>query len=407
MIQGRLDRGNAPMTDVRRREWRATSLVLVTPRLAVDLMDRDHRCGREILASRRGEVRLGGTDEFSNMIAKKGVGGSACVLRFLMPRDVLTRELCSRSLIPRGHSGGLLDLRPAFYAVAAVVVLSVLFWLPLVLGITRALRQAVHATREITLGRFDVRGETQRRDELGLLGESINRMAQRLDHLVNGQKNFLADVAHELGSPLGRLQVGAAILQERVSDDLQDAVKDVQEEVQQMGELLGELLDFTKSGLHTREAKIQPVLLSDAVSEAIRREAIGGSIDVEVDETTVVGGDAPLLVKVISNVIRNAMRYAGPDAKIGIVSEVTSAKRVSLRISDDGPGVPPEALLRLGEAFYRPDMARNRPAGGTGLGLSIVRESIEAMGGVVGFANGSPQGFVVTIELNLQEVSAP
>ncbi|GAB5559110.1 MAG: hypothetical protein SynsKO_07570 [Synoicihabitans sp.] len=295
--------------------------------------------------------------------------------------------------------GGLLDLRPTVYAVTAVVVLSLLFWLPLVLGITRALRQATHATKEIARGRFDVRVETNRSDELGLLGESINSMAERLDRLVNGQKKFLADVAHELGSPLGRLQVGAAILRDRVPDDLQESVKDVQDEVQQMGELLGELLDFTKAGLKAREAAIQPVLLVDAVSEAIRREAIGGSIDVDVDETMVVAGDASLLVKVISNVVRNAIRYAGPDAKIEITSRDGEGERVLLSVKDDGPGVPPEALSRLGEAFYRPDSARNRSAGGTGLGLSIVRESIEAMGGLVNFSNANPHGFVVTMEL--------
>ncbi|MBT5902119.1 MAG: HAMP domain-containing histidine kinase [Opitutaceae bacterium] len=295
--------------------------------------------------------------------------------------------------------GGLLDLRPAVYAVAAVVVLSVIFWLPLVVGITRALRQATYATTEIAQGRFKVRVETNRRDELGLLGESINRMAERLDRLVNGQKKFLADVAHELGSPLGRLQVGAAILQDRVPDDLQDSVQDVQEEVQQMSDLLGELLAFTRAGLQARVAVIQPVVLRDAVDQAMRREAVGMDISIDVEAEVVVGGDANLLVKVLSNLVRNATRYAGADAKISIDAVHRAPDWVDLNITDDGPGVPPEALARLGEPFYRPDSARSRELGGTGLGLSIVRESIEAMGGKVSFANGNPRGFIAKIKL--------
>lgn len=295
--------------------------------------------------------------------------------------------------------GGLLELRPAIYAVAVVVVVSVVFWLPLVVGITRALRQATVATTEIARGHFNVRVETKRRDELGLLGESINHMAGRLDRLVNGQKKFLADVAHELGSPLGRLQVGAAILQNRVSDDLQDSVHDVQEEVQQMSDLLGELLAFTRAGLQAREAAIQPVVLRDAVDQAMRREAMGVDVSVEVDSEIVVGGDANLLVKVFSNLLRNAVRYAGTDAKVSVAAESRNSGWVDLRITDNGPGVPAEALARLGEPFYRPDSARSREKGGTGLGLSIVRESIEAMGGKVSFSNDSPHGFIVKIEL--------
>lgn len=299
--------------------------------------------------------------------------------------------------------GGLLELRPTVYAIAVVVVISVVFWLPLVVGITRALRQATAATTEIARGHFNVRVDTQRRDELGLLGESINHMAGRLDRLVNGQKKFLADVAHELGSPLGRLQVGAAILQDRVSDDLQDSVRDVQEEVQQMSDLLGELLAFTRAGLQAREAAVQPVGLREAVDQAMRREAMGVDVSVEVDSEIVVGGDASLLVKVFSNLLRNAVRYAGTNAKVSIGAETRNSDWVDLRIADNGPGVPAEALARLGEPFYRPDSARSREKGGTGLGLSIVRESIEAMGGKVSFANGSPQGFIVKIELKTDD----
>lgn len=293
--------------------------------------------------------------------------------------------------------GLLLDLRPFVWVFLVVVGLSIVFWIPLVAGITRALRQAVAATGEIAQGKFTVRVNTGRRDELGALGESINRMAGRLDSLVNGQKKFLADIAHELGSPIGRMQMGSAILEERVPEELRPAVRDVQEEIQQMSDLLGELLAFTKAGLQARESSIQPVVLRDAVNEAVRREAGAAPIEVDIDPDTLVGGDANLMVKVISNLLRNALRHAGETAKIEIAARTLANHRVEVEISDDGPGVPTEALERLGEPFYRPDAARSRELGGTGLGLSIVRESIEAMGGTVTFANREPRGFSVQL----------
>lgn len=300
--------------------------------------------------------------------------------------------------------GRLLDLRPVVYTVAAVIVLSVLFWLPLVMGITRSLRQAVRATGEIAQGRFDVAVETHRRDELGALGESINLMASRLERLVNGQKKFLADIAHEIGSPLGRLQLGSAILEDRVTEDLKPAVRDVQEEIQQMSDLLGELLAFTKVSLQAREAKIQPVVLKDVVNEALRREASDLQVAIRIKSAMVVGGDAKLLLKVVSNLLRNAVRYGGEVPRIEIEARYAANGRLAVQIHDDGPGVPEDALIRLGEPFYRPDEARSRELGGTGLGLSIVRESIEAMGGRVTFANREPQGFTVTLELNVAAV---
>ena len=295
--------------------------------------------------------------------------------------------------------GRLLDLRPMVYAVGAVMVFSILFWLPLVMRMTASLRSMANATQAIAEGRFDTRVPTDRADEIGALGESINRMAGRLDTLVNGQRKFLADMAHELGSPLGRLQVASSILEERVADELQPQVADVREEVEQMSELLAELLAFTKVGLQMREARLQPVVVRDVIEEAIVREAGASEVARLGLDDLVVNGDARLLVKVMSNLVRNAVRYGGNGVRIEVEARRGENGMVRLVIRDNGPGVPTDALARLGEPFFRPDAARSRQVGGTGLGLSIVRQSVSAMRGRVAFANISPHGFVVTIEL--------
>lgn len=295
--------------------------------------------------------------------------------------------------------GRLLDLRPVAWAVLAALGVSVLFWAPFVIGMTRELRAMMHATGRIAEGRFETRIATRRGDEIGRLGESINQMAMRLDALVNGQKKFLADVAHELGSPVGRLQVGTSILDARVDESLRPAVADVREDVQQMSELIGELLAFTRADLGATAAQVVSVELAPLVAAVLTREAAGATVTVDISAGLRVRADEALLARALGNLVRNAVRHAGDQAQINLAAAPAPNGGVGLTITDDGPGVPAAALARLGEPFYRPDAARTREAGGVGLGLSIVKTTVAAMNGTVRFANRPPRGFEVKIEL--------
>ncbi len=275
---------------------------------------------------------------------------------------------------------------------------SVLLWLPFVLAHSRALRRLGRATEAIAGGRFDTRVPERGRDELAALGASINRMSGRLERLVDGQKRFLGDIAHELGSPLGRMQMGVGILEERAPAELQAAVADVREEVGHMSDLVAELLAFTRAGLLPREAVRAPVELAPLVARAVAREAAADAVAVEVPEGLAALGDSDLLTRAVANLVRNAIRHAGRDGGI-VVRARADGDRVELVVEDGGPGVPPEALARLGEPFFRPESARARETGGAGLGLAIVRSAVEACGGAVAFANREPRGLRVTLRL--------
>jgi len=292
----------------------------------------------------------------------------------------------------------LLGLQVWLLAAGSVVALSVLFWLPLVHSMTGALKRLTVATEQIAEGRFETRVATGRRDELGRLGESVNSMAERLDTLVRGQKRFLGDVAHELGSPLGRLQVAIEVLESRADPSLQGQILDVREEVQQMTTLVNELLAFTKAGLRARPAELSRVELYPLVNDLIAREAADARITVSIAPEITVRADAPMLARALSNLVRNAVRYAGDAGTIVILAR-KEADRVHIEVQDEGPGVPPEALARLGEPFYRPEAARTRETGGVGLGLAIVRSALAACGGEIRFSNRLPHGLRVEIVL--------
>lgn len=288
------------------------------------------------------------------------------------------------------------DLTPWVYGASAAFVFSVLFWLPMVRGITRALGQLTLATERIADGRFDTRVAASRRDELGRLGHAVNLMAARLDTFVTGQKRFLGDISHELCSPLARLQMAVGILEEKDDPVLRAAIADVREEVQQMSALVNELLAFSKAGLRPRDAALAVVDIAPLVGRVLAREdAPNIRLDLAPNLTALAEPD--MLERALGNLVRNAIRYAGA-WPIALTARA-EGREIVLTLSDEGPGVPADALARLGEPFYRPEAARTRESGGVGLGLAIVKSCVEACRGRVTFRNREPRGFEAEIRL--------
>jgi two-component system, OmpR family, sensor histidine kinase CpxA len=292
----------------------------------------------------------------------------------------------------------LLDLAPWLWAGVAAIGVSLLFWLPFVRSLTRDLGRLNRATEAIADGHFEARVPEDRRDELGELGGSVNRMAGRLDRLVAGQKRFLGDIAHELGSPIGRMQVSVEILQQRADPSLHNAITDVREEIDHLSSLVGELLAFTKAGLKARDAVLAPVALAPLADQVISREAANDAVTVSIPASLHARADADLLARAVGNLVRNALRHAGRAANIALRAEA-DGDCVLIIVEDDGPGVPADALARLGEPLFRPEAARTRETGGAGLGLAIVKSCVEACGGTVRFDNRSPRGFRTTLRL--------
>lgn len=320
------------------------------------------------------------------------------ILLPLPPREVgapMTLVVRAKSL----WSGGfLLDPQPWILAGTGALVLSILFWLPIVRGITRDLGRMTDRTEEIAAGRFDHRLALTRRDELGRLAEAIDRMASRLSHHVAGQKRFLGDAAHELSSPLARMQTLLAILETRPPSEQGSYLEDLHEELDEMAGLVNELLAFSRA-LHGRPPRLESAELRPLVDRAWARES-GPEVSLinRVPEKLTVSADAQLLQRAIANLLRNAIRYAGHAGPI-TVEAARDGSHVVITVADVGPGVAPEALPRLFEPFFRPEDSRARELGGTGLGLAIVRTCVDACQGTVSAANRSPAGFEVVMRI--------
>lgn len=312
-------------------------------------------------------------------------------------RPVLARLIVRADRLVSG--GVFLDPGPWWMAGAAVILLSALWWAPFVGSITRAIRQMTAATEQVAQGRFDVTVGADRGDELGRMGEAINGMAQRLEGLVAGQKRFLGDIAHELCSPLARMEMALGVLEQRADPRTRDYVEDVREEVRQMSELVNELLSFSKAGLHSRELPLVAVDVAGMLERVREREAGGQDrVEIEAAAGAIAMAEPDLLARAVGNLLRNALRYAGTSGVIRMRAAIEDGQ-VVIRVQDEGPGVAPEALPRLTEPFFRPDSARTREQGGVGLGLAIVRSCVEACRGTLVLRNREPRGFEGEIRL--------
>ena len=297
-------------------------------------------------------------------------------------------------------NGFFFDPVPWLTATATVILISVLFWIPMVRSITRPLARMTRATEKIARGQFDVSVHEPRADEIGRLASTIRHMAGRLSAFVTGQKRFLGDVAHELGSPIARIQFGLGALEQRVEEKSRRRVRDVLEDVEHLTRLVNELLAFSRADLKAHTVRLETVDLLPIVETAVKRERTASArVDIDIDPRIRVIALEELLVRALANLLRNAVKYAGGAGPITIAAARKNS-HVEIEVRDTGPGVPDDMLDQLFEPFFRPETSRDRDAGGVGLGLAIVKTCVETCNGAVSAANLEPVGFAVKIILN-------
>jgi two-component system sensor histidine kinase CpxA len=288
---------------------------------------------------------------------------------------------------------------PWMIVAVTVILISVLLWIPMVRNITRPLARMTRATENIADGRFDVFIHEPRTDEIGRLAKAINHMTARLSAFVKGQKRFLGDVAHELGSPIARIQFGLGALEQRIGSENRQRVIDVMEDVDHMSRLVNELLAFSRAEMKSNTVELESIDLLPVVQTAIKREhSPADRIVVRIKPGIRVVASSELLTRALANLLRNAVKYAADAGPI----YVTARKRnggVEIEVRDMGCGVPEDLLDQLFEPFFRPEASRDRDTGGVGLGLAIVKTCIETCKGTVTASNIKPRGFAVTIHL--------
>ena len=301
----------------------------------------------------------------------------------------LTLLMISRTIT----GGGLFfDLWPWLCLAAVALIVSALMWMPFVRGITGFIRRLNEAAGSIANGHFNERITHKRNDELGELSCSVNAMAAQLGDYVAQQRRITADVAHELCSPIARMQMALGVVEQRSTPEQATYLKKLDGELQHMAKLVEEVLTFSKAATLTERETAVDFGLRELIEQIVAREAPETEILLHVEDVNLVTLRSAL-DRALGNVLRNAVRYA---SNIEIHARREN-DRIIIQTFDQGSGVPEDSVSRLFEPFYRPEAARSRNTGGSGLGLAITKRCIEACGGNVTARNRTPKGLEIEI----------
>jgi len=246
-----------------------------------------------------------------------------------------------------------------------------------------------------------------RSDELAQLMRDFDRMAERIEALMESQSRLLKDVSHELRSPLARLSVALGLARRHAAPGAEAALNRIELEADRLNQLIQRLLTISRLETGTDGILKTRLSLRDLVEHVVRdaeyeAQGRGCRISAEPTDEYPVEASPDLLRSAIENVVRNAVRYtaAGTTIEVRLERRIgDQGEDIVVRVLDSGPGVPDEALEKIFEPFYRIDDARNRQTGGAGLGLSIAERAVRLHGGRVRASNRPEGGLEVEIRI--------
>ena len=242
-----------------------------------------------------------------------------------------------------------------------------------------------------------------RTDELASLAHDFDRMAERVQLLLDQQKLLLRDISHELRSPLARLTVSAELVQR---GDLSAAAR-MQSDINTLEKMISDLLTLARIDASDKHSRREPVHIGRLVQRIVKDASFeGAAMDKTVVQTGVfdryISGDTGLLHSCIENVVRNALKHTPPGGLVEVnVTDISGFRTPMLAITtrDEGTGVPEEALEQIFDPFFRIAAQDSHKQGGAGLGLSISKRIATLYGGTIAAQNLTGSGLQVQLRL--------
>jgi len=325
---------------------------------------------------------------------------------------------------PSGHHYLLVTEMPRagpFFALRATTSTQVLRWTLAILisgvicylltrYITRPILRLRAAARELAAGNLGARASSvmeKRRDELGQLVRDFNQMADRIEVLLDSERQLIRDISHELRSPLARLNVALGLARQRAGADAASQLDRIEREAERLNEMIGRLLTLARLEGAVAPSEQEPVLLSELVREVaedaeFEAESRHCRVHVNAANECSTLGSPDLLRSAVENVVRNAVRYTaeGTEVQIDLACVgLDGARWATIRVRDHGPGLPESELNNVFRPFYRVANARERETGGTGLGLAISERAVRLHGGTIQASNAPGGGLLVEMRL--------
>ncbi|HEU4760275.1 MAG TPA: ATP-binding protein [Dehalococcoidia bacterium] len=336
---------------------------------------------------------------------------------YVMDRQLMQQHMGGQTSTP-GMMGGtpmmgapedafLADVRRSLWisgglTAAVALVLAIL----LARQITGPLRRLAGATADIAGGRLDRRIERPGNDEVGQLARAFNGMAEALQRQEQLRRSLMADIAHELRTPLSVLRGNLEAMQDGLLQPTPDQVVVLHDQSLALSRLVEDLRTLSLASAGHLELRRQPADVGElARTAASELDALAREREINLSVQAPPGlpsaaVDRDRLGQVLRNLLDNALRYTPPGGRVDV--EVKGqAKQVIVSVADTGSGIAPEDLPHVFDRFYRADGSRARATGGSGLGLAIVKQLIEAHGGHVWAESEAGRGSVFSFSLPL------
>ena len=279
-------------------------------------------------------------------------------------------------------------------------------WL-LAKSFTKPLIALQKASRELGEGKLATRITKfdQRSDEFGDLARSFNQMAKQLESNISSHQRLLADVSHELRSPLTRLQLAVALAEKNMGNNAeqQKHLNRCEKEVDRLDEMIADVLTLSRLEHSHNTFTVEEIELQGLVTHVVNdcqyfATSKGVTIALQGKVSGFILADSKLLVSAISNIVNNAVKYS-PAQQVVTIELSQQDKQVMLSVADHGPGVPNEMITKLFTPFFRVADGRERSSGGTGLGLAIAQQAIQLHQGEIYAENQPANGLKLTIIL--------
>jgi two-component system sensor histidine kinase CpxA len=296
---------------------------------------------------------------------------------------------------------------------AAALVASGLVCYLMVRYLTSPIRKLQAAVRKFAHGDLSVRVAPQigsRQDEIADLGQDFDAMAARIETLMHAHEDLLRDVAHELRSPLTRLNVALEIARKHGHAQMAGFLDRIGTEAQQLSNLITQILTLSRLENIEVELHLEPICLESLIERIVGDANFEGqnhpfSVNFHYAQNAILIADGRLVHSAIENVVRNALRLSPPGSQVDITQTVQIFQDKAMAvvmISDQGPGVPPEVIEDLFKPFFRVAAKQGRPSGGAGIGLAIAFHAVSLHRGTIRAINRPNGGLTVEIRLPME-----
>ena len=339
--------------------------------------------------------RLIGRAELAERALLRPIGSDGQTVGYLgyVPRTELLESI-ERVYLRRQHMT-FAGLAVAMTIASVLLAAGVSYWF------TRRVRDLANATQAMKAGHYDQRLPEHGHDELANLARDFNTLAAALESARRGRQQWIADIAHELRTPLSVLRGEIEALQDGVRSLDRTAVDSLAAEAARLARLVEDLHTLSMSDLGALTYFKEPVDVAEIVEDVIdpqRRALARQGLELKLElEPSVIAGDGERLAQLFANLLQNSVRYTDAPGTISVRVH-PDAGRIVIDWEDSAPGVPVEELPRLTERLYRVEGSRSRSGGGSGLGLAIVAALVQGHGGTLHAAASALGGLRIRIE---------